>query len=166
MPTTRSTDGDDTHLRLMCPQWQGGGTSSVRELASEFPFDVARRGYAVGSAVLDAVLSPHNGPTAAERSAALPRDHESHAAVEPGGGVADVDVEGQPVVAVLGSAGGEGVEQATTDAAAAFGGRHRDDELGDLHALGRHDQRTVPEVPPRRPDRVAIVVERQHGRVR
>jgi hypothetical protein len=37
MPTTRSTDGDDTHLRLLCPQWQGGGTSSVRELASEFP---------------------------------------------------------------------------------------------------------------------------------
>jgi hypothetical protein len=25
----------------------------VRELASEFPFDVARRGYAVGTAVLD-----------------------------------------------------------------------------------------------------------------
>jgi len=30
-----------------------------------------------------------------------------------------VDVEGQPVVAVLGSAGSDRVEQATTDAAAA-----------------------------------------------
>ena len=47
------------------PQWQGGGTSSVRELASEFPFDVARRGYAVGSTVLDAVLPPHDGPSVA-----------------------------------------------------------------------------------------------------
>ena len=62
MPT-RPTDG--THLRLLCPQWQGAGTSSVRELAAEFPFDVARRGYAVGSAVLDAILPPHDGPTAA-----------------------------------------------------------------------------------------------------
>jgi arginase len=37
----------------------------VRELASEFPFDVARRGYAVGSTVLDAVLPPHDGPSVA-----------------------------------------------------------------------------------------------------
>jgi arginase len=51
-------------LRLLWPQWQGAGTSSVRQLASEFPFDVARRGYAVGSAVLDAVLAPNDGPTA------------------------------------------------------------------------------------------------------
>jgi arginase len=35
----------------------------VQELASEFPFDVGRRGYAVGSAVLEAVLPPHDGPT-------------------------------------------------------------------------------------------------------
>ena len=61
MPT-QPTDG--THLRLLCPQWQGAGTSSVRELAAEFPFDVARRGYAVGSAVLEAILPPHGGPTA------------------------------------------------------------------------------------------------------
>ena len=54
-----------SHLRLIWPQWQGGGTPSVRELASEFPFDVARRGYAVGSTVLDAVLPPHDGPSAA-----------------------------------------------------------------------------------------------------
>ncbi len=52
-------------LRLLWPQWQGAGTSSVRELAAEFPFDVARRGYAVGSAVLAAVLPPGDGPTAA-----------------------------------------------------------------------------------------------------
>jgi arginase len=45
------------------PQWQGAGTSSVRSLAAEFPLDVARRGYAVGSAVLEAVLPPHHGPT-------------------------------------------------------------------------------------------------------
>ena len=51
-------------LRLVWPQWQGGGTTSVRSLASEFPFDVARRGYAVGSAVLAAVLPAHDGPTA------------------------------------------------------------------------------------------------------
>jgi arginase len=54
-----------TKLRLLWPQWQGAGTSSVRNLAPEFPFDVARRGYAVGSAVLEAVLPPHDGPTAA-----------------------------------------------------------------------------------------------------
>jgi arginase len=51
MPTraTDSTSGDGAHLRLLCPQWQGAGTSSVRDLASEFPLDVARRGYAVGN---------------------------------------------------------------------------------------------------------------------
>lgn len=52
------------HLRLVWPQWQGAGSSSVRALAPEFPFDVARRGYAVGSAVLQAVLPVHDGPTA------------------------------------------------------------------------------------------------------
>lgn len=52
------------HLRLVWPQWQGGGTSSVEELVPEFPLAVARRGYAVGTAVLEAVLPPHDGPTA------------------------------------------------------------------------------------------------------
>ena len=52
-------------LRLLWPQWQGAGSSSIRELAPEFPFDVARRGYAVGSAVLAAVLPAGDGPTAA-----------------------------------------------------------------------------------------------------
>jgi arginase len=62
--SAHSASGDGATLRLLCPQWQGAGTSSVRELASEFPFDVARRGYAVGSAVLEAVLPPSEGPTA------------------------------------------------------------------------------------------------------
>jgi arginase len=57
--------GDGSTLRLVWPQWQGAGTSSVGSLAAEFPLDVARRGYAVGSAVLEAVLPPHDGPTAA-----------------------------------------------------------------------------------------------------
>ena len=59
-----SADGAGATLRLLYPQWQGAGTSSVRALASEFPFEVARRGYAVGSAVLAAVLPPNQGPTA------------------------------------------------------------------------------------------------------
>ena len=58
-PVQRSTT-----LRLVWPQWQGAGTTSVRELASEFPFEVGRRGYAVGAAVLHAVLPPHPCPTA------------------------------------------------------------------------------------------------------
>ena len=58
------TVDEERTLRLLWPQWQGAGVSSVRSLASEFPFDVARRGYAVGSAVLEAVLPEHVGPTA------------------------------------------------------------------------------------------------------
>jgi arginase len=53
----------DTNLRLIWPQWQGAGSSSIREFASEFPFDVARRSYAIGSAVLQTVLPAHQGPT-------------------------------------------------------------------------------------------------------
>jgi arginase len=53
-----------SHLRLVWPQWQGAGTESIRSLAPEFPFDVARRGYAVGTKVLQAVLPEHDGPTA------------------------------------------------------------------------------------------------------
>jgi arginase len=52
------------HLRLAWPQWQGAGTESVRSLAPEFPFDFARRGYSVGTKVLQAVLPEHDGPTA------------------------------------------------------------------------------------------------------
>ena len=51
-------------LRLVWPQWQGAGVESIRELFSEVPFEEARRGYAVGAAVLNAVLPAHTGPTA------------------------------------------------------------------------------------------------------
>lgn len=53
-----------THLRLVWPEWQGAGSTSVRALAPEFPFPVARRGYMVGTTVLQAVLPEHDGPTA------------------------------------------------------------------------------------------------------
>jgi arginase len=53
-----------SHLRLVWPQWQGAGTESIRSLAREFPFDVARRSYSVGTKVLQAVLPQHDGPTA------------------------------------------------------------------------------------------------------
>ncbi|MFD4407684.1 arginase family protein [Nocardia sp. NPDC058499] len=52
------------HLRLIWPQWQGGGTASIESFAPEFPLDIARRGYAVGTAVLETVLPSHDGPTA------------------------------------------------------------------------------------------------------
>ena len=48
----------------MWPQWHGTGTESVRSLAPEFPLDIARRGYSVGTKVLQAVLPDHDGPTA------------------------------------------------------------------------------------------------------
>jgi len=51
-------------LRLVWPQWQGAGVESIREFFSEVPFEEARRGYAVGAAVLNAVLPAHCGPTA------------------------------------------------------------------------------------------------------
>ena len=102
----------------------------------------------------------------AEWSATLTRDHEASATVEPRGRVADVNVQGQPVVALLDGACGERVEQATTDTATTVGGSHRDDELGDRRAGGCRDQQGFPEVPPGRTDRLTIVVERQHTRVR
>ena len=66
-PTDRSdARGDGVTLRLLLAAVAGGrGTSSVQALAPEFPFEVARRGYAVGSAVLAAVLPANQGPTAA-----------------------------------------------------------------------------------------------------
>src|SRR6516225_8663559 len=51
-------------LRLVWPQWQGAGVDSVRTFFAEVPFEDARRGYAVGAAVLNAVLPAHTGPTA------------------------------------------------------------------------------------------------------
>ena len=51
-------------LRLVWPQWQGASVEAIRELFPEVPFEEARRGYAVGAAVLNAVLPAHSGPTA------------------------------------------------------------------------------------------------------
>ena len=52
-PATDSPAGDPptglasavTTLRLIWPQWQGAGTSGVKELAPRFPFDMTRRAY-------------------------------------------------------------------------------------------------------------------------
>lgn len=52
------------HLRLVWPQWQGAGSSSIATFQEDLPFDVLRRGYATGTAVLEAVLPPNDGPTA------------------------------------------------------------------------------------------------------
>jgi arginase len=43
---------------------EGAGVESIREFFSEVPFEEARRGYAVGAVVLNAVLPAHSGPTA------------------------------------------------------------------------------------------------------
>lgn len=56
-------DENPQTLRLVWPQWQGAGVESVRELFAEAPFEEARRSYAVGAAVLNAVLPAHSGPT-------------------------------------------------------------------------------------------------------
>jgi arginase len=58
-----ASDHDGVNLRLFWPQWQGAGTSSVEAFAPEFPLEVARCGYAVGTAVLEPLLPPHDGPT-------------------------------------------------------------------------------------------------------
>lgn len=44
----RSDPSGTSDLRLVWPQWQGAGTQSIRSLAPEFAFEVARRGYSVG----------------------------------------------------------------------------------------------------------------------
>ncbi|MCM0621398.1 arginase family protein [Nocardioides bruguierae] len=59
-----SLSRDETTLRLVWPQWQGGGLASVTAFFPEQPVARARRGYAVGAAVLEAVLPEHAGPTA------------------------------------------------------------------------------------------------------
>ena len=69
MPT-RATDGasgDGAHLRLLCPQWQGAGTSSVRDLAAGSPW--TSRGAATPS--LSAPLHPTTDITAAADVVAL-----------------------------------------------------------------------------------------------
>lgn len=54
---------DARTLRLVWPQWQGAGGDNAAELVPEVGRERARRGYQVGSRVLDAVLPPHFGPT-------------------------------------------------------------------------------------------------------
>jgi arginase len=81
--TTGGSDHDDgVDLRLLWPQWQGAGASIVEEFASEFPLYVARRGYAVGTAVLEAVLPPHDGPTVRAPVAMSDDGLEEHDGVE------------------------------------------------------------------------------------
>ncbi|WP_062204442.1 arginase family protein [Demequina salsinemoris] len=55
--------GVDT-LRLVWPSWQAAGTESVEAFAPEFSLEEARRGYEVGTRVLEAILPPHPGSTA------------------------------------------------------------------------------------------------------
>ncbi|MFD4422194.1 arginase family protein [Agromyces sp. NPDC058484] len=62
--TEHSTPPASRTLRLMWPQWQGAGREVVSVLAPEFPIDVARRGYSMGTRVLEAILPPPDGPTA------------------------------------------------------------------------------------------------------
>ncbi|MFC8146444.1 arginase family protein [Streptomyces paradoxus] len=62
--TTTDTTAHGSHLRLIWPEWQGAGADMAGRLAPEFPLDVARRGYTVGTTVLGAVLPQHDGPVA------------------------------------------------------------------------------------------------------
>lgn len=62
--TDFSSEIDDSQtLRLVWPQWQGAGRDNVSDLLPDFPYEHARRGYAVGSKVLNAILPEHAGPT-------------------------------------------------------------------------------------------------------
>jgi arginase len=61
-PDTSEDSG--TTLRLLFPQWQGAGRDMVAHLTPDIPIEQARRGYATGTAVLQAMLPPHDGPTA------------------------------------------------------------------------------------------------------
>lgn len=54
---------DGATLRLVWPQWQGAGRSTVAELFPEAAETDARRGYVTGSRVLDAIVPRHDGPT-------------------------------------------------------------------------------------------------------
>lgn len=52
-----------TALRLIWPQWQGATAENATALVPEVNPALARRGYAVGARMLQAVLPPHAGPT-------------------------------------------------------------------------------------------------------
>jgi arginase len=65
LPVTVSARSEtNTTLRLIWPQWQGATSENVAALIPELPLATARRGYAVGATVLDAVLPSHPGVTA------------------------------------------------------------------------------------------------------
>lgn len=55
---------DARTLRLVWPQWQGAGADNAAALVPEVRRERARRGYQIGSRVLDVVLPDHDGPTA------------------------------------------------------------------------------------------------------
>jgi arginase len=55
---------DDKTLRLLWPQWQGAAEYMVAQLTPGIPLEQARRGYSTGTAVLQAILPAHRGPTA------------------------------------------------------------------------------------------------------
>ncbi|WP_186304341.1 arginase family protein [Kocuria palustris] len=62
--TSESIPMDDAlTLRLVWPQWQGAGADMADSSVPEVRRERARRGYEVGSRVLDAVLPAHSGPT-------------------------------------------------------------------------------------------------------
>jgi arginase len=58
------TEAGGSTLRLVWPQWQGASRDMVAQLMPGVPLEQATRGYATGTAVLNAVLPPHDGPTA------------------------------------------------------------------------------------------------------
>ncbi|MET0703199.1 MAG: arginase family protein [Mycobacterium sp.] len=58
------TPESTTTLRLLWPQWQGAGREMVASLTPGIPLEQARHGYVTGTAVLDAILPAHAGPTA------------------------------------------------------------------------------------------------------
>lgn len=61
--TTVAAPDTDRTLRLVWPQWQGASRENATSLVPELPPEEARRGYAVGARVLEALLPPHEGPT-------------------------------------------------------------------------------------------------------
>jgi len=63
MVDTRTALAQSDTLRLIWPQWQGAGETSVRRLLPELPYGEARRVYALGTRVLTALLPEHAGPT-------------------------------------------------------------------------------------------------------
>jgi arginase len=133
-PLVPEPSDDGVHLRLVWPQWQGAGSTSVRGLAGDLPAEVVRTGYAVGTAVLDAVLPAHRGPTA-------------HVPVAPHQGplaLPVVDgVEGkEAVLAQLGAAQALLVEH-TPDRVTTLGGDCAVSVVPFAHLAARHDDLAV-----------------------